>query len=259
MDLELLSRGAPSERPPLLFVHGAFHSAGCWDHHYLPWFAERGWHAHALSLRGHGKSPGNAAADNPGLDDYVEDIGTVMDAIGGPCVLVGHSMGGVLVQRARARDERAAGAVLLASSPLKPAPGVLFKIFLASPISFLKAQFGGDMAAMKQAFIPTFYSKALPKAQRERYIAELSDESGVALGELFSRGAPETPDTDRRPVLVVGGRDDWAIPLAEHEALASAFAAPVEICPGGHDLMLDPEWEASAQAIENWLQSTFCR
>ena len=27
---------------PLLFVHGGFHGAWCWEH-YLPYFASRGW------------------------------------------------------------------------------------------------------------------------------------------------------------------------------------------------------------------------
>jgi pimeloyl-ACP methyl ester carboxylesterase len=42
---------------PLLFVHGGWHAAWCWDEHFLDFFAERGFHAVAVSLRGHGRSP----------------------------------------------------------------------------------------------------------------------------------------------------------------------------------------------------------
>ncbi len=45
MQLEVLRRepASASESAPLLFVHGAFHGAWCWDVHFLPWFAPRSW------------------------------------------------------------------------------------------------------------------------------------------------------------------------------------------------------------------------
>jgi pimeloyl-ACP methyl ester carboxylesterase len=49
---------ARSDRPtPLLFVHGAWHGAWCWDEYFLDFFAGRGYRALAVSLRGHGNSP----------------------------------------------------------------------------------------------------------------------------------------------------------------------------------------------------------
>ena len=42
---------------PVLFVHGAFVAAWCWDDHFLPYFAKRGYAAHALSLRGRTMTP----------------------------------------------------------------------------------------------------------------------------------------------------------------------------------------------------------
>lgn len=37
---------------PLLFVHGAYVSAWCWEEHFLPWFARRGWPASGALLAG---------------------------------------------------------------------------------------------------------------------------------------------------------------------------------------------------------------
>ena len=56
MNLEVISKyPAGAARPtPLLFVHGAWHGAWCWDEHFLDFFAAHGYAAHALSLRGHG-------------------------------------------------------------------------------------------------------------------------------------------------------------------------------------------------------------
>ena len=46
------------EKTPVLFVHGAWHGAWCGDEHFLDFFADKGYRAVALSLRGHGAGRG---------------------------------------------------------------------------------------------------------------------------------------------------------------------------------------------------------
>ena len=57
--LEVIDKGSATESHPvpLLFVHGAGHAAWCWDEHFLDFFADKGFRAVAVSLRGHGASP----------------------------------------------------------------------------------------------------------------------------------------------------------------------------------------------------------
>ena len=57
--LEVIDKGSCSEahQVPLLFVHGAWHAAWCWDEHFFDYFADKGYRALAVSLRGHGGSP----------------------------------------------------------------------------------------------------------------------------------------------------------------------------------------------------------
>lgn len=88
MRLEVISRRPKGRaRPtPLLFVHGAFGGAWVWDQHFLPWFAEHGWEAHALSLRGHGESEGHEKVRFARLRDYVADVEQVLaDITPAPC------------------------------------------------------------------------------------------------------------------------------------------------------------------------------
>src|SRR5512144_2722393 len=75
MQLEVITRTPKGlARPmPLLFVHGAYGGAWLWDEHFLPYFAERGWAAHALSLRGHAGSDGADTVQFARLRDYVAD------------------------------------------------------------------------------------------------------------------------------------------------------------------------------------------
>jgi len=53
MNLEVIT--CEPERPahpaPILFVHGMWHAAWCWAENFLPYFAQNGYRASALSLR----------------------------------------------------------------------------------------------------------------------------------------------------------------------------------------------------------------
>src|SRR6185295_5799861 len=109
--LEVRSRlpARATRKPPLLFVHGGYGDAWCWEPYFLPWFAAKGWPAHALSLRGHGTSSGADTLFIAG----VEHVAGELDAAP---ILVGHSMGAAICERMMAtRPIR--GAALLAPVP----------------------------------------------------------------------------------------------------------------------------------------------
>ena len=50
--LEVISRlpSDPRSAPPILFVHGAWHAAWCWDEFFLSHFAAHGFEAHARAF-----------------------------------------------------------------------------------------------------------------------------------------------------------------------------------------------------------------
>ena len=55
------------------------------DRHFLPFFADRGYEAHALSLRGHGASEGHELLKFWRLWDYVADVKQVASALPALC------------------------------------------------------------------------------------------------------------------------------------------------------------------------------
>ena len=132
--LEVLSC-EPKERrhaAPLLFVHGAFAGAWVWDEHFLPWFAAQGFSAHALSLRGHGGSAGHERIDWYSIHDYVEDVAEVIADLEAAPVLIGHSMGGFVVQKYLERHSVPA-AVLMCSVPPQGLVAAQFSLLFEKP------------------------------------------------------------------------------------------------------------------------------
>ena len=67
--LEVIDKGSATDSHPvpLLFVHGAWHAAWCWDENFLGFFADKGYRAVALSLRNHGSSDENNPRALPSL------------------------------------------------------------------------------------------------------------------------------------------------------------------------------------------------
>jgi len=116
--LEVIDKGHCSDAhpTPVLFVHGALHAAWCWDEHFLNFFADNGYRVLALSLRGHGGSPTSKRLRSCSSADYVEDMCSVADSLPATPLVIGHSMGGFIVQK-YLETHRAPAGVLMASVP----------------------------------------------------------------------------------------------------------------------------------------------
>jgi pimeloyl-ACP methyl ester carboxylesterase len=80
-----------------ILVHGSFHGSWCWRR-VVPLLEAKGHRAVAVDLPGHGADRTTIAGQS--LATYVERVTDMVDAQREPVVLVGHSMGGVVVTQA---------------------------------------------------------------------------------------------------------------------------------------------------------------
>jgi pimeloyl-ACP methyl ester carboxylesterase len=117
---------------PLLFVHGGEHAAWCWDEHFLDFFADKGYRALALSLRGHGGSATSKRLRSCSIADYVEDVCSVADNLTATPVVIGHSMGGFIAQKYLETHDAPAG-VLMASVPPRGHLGATLRLVRRHP------------------------------------------------------------------------------------------------------------------------------
>src|SRR5512146_310002 len=139
MKLEMISKypSNNTQPTPLLFIHGSMHGAWCWDVHFLDYFAQHGFAAHAVNLRGHGNSYGREILRWTRISDYVEDLADAVQQLPSPPVLIGHSMGGFIIQK-YLEGHDAPGAVLLSSPGPAGLSRTAFRIARRSPLAFAK-------------------------------------------------------------------------------------------------------------------------
>ncbi len=244
--------GESSARPPLLLVHGACHGAWCWEN-WMAVLPGKGWSAYAISLRNH---PGSyPIAPQPFLSEttvehYAADVRTAAGHIARPCIVVGHSLGGITAQKYLAEQHAAgaheAGAILLTSSP----PGQLGAVFTA-PLP-TDAPYAFEPAAAAERY---FYSK--DRAVWGPAVERLVGESPSVLNQARAAGVPIDPTSLPEATLVVSAEhDNSSVP--HDRRIADFYGADYLLAEGiGHDVMLDAGWEGALEGIVTWLDSRF--
>lgn len=246
---------------PVLLVHGIALSAGVWSGQ-LRRLPRLGLRVIAIDLRGHGRSGvGTGGLD---LDRVAADIAEVAEALGlSDAVVVGHSMGAMVVLRLLATDPvLAAGggwiaALGLVATSARPAagrgvPGLRLALFASRPLLAVAANLARLLTG------PT-----LPDHDAADPIAAVTfagdpDPGAVRLVRRVSAGVPARTTAELAlravrldqaaglaaiavPTVVVVGTDDLVTPPGHARALVAAIpgAELVELDGCGHEVMLE--------------------
>jgi len=253
--LEVIDKGTTTTTHPvpLLFVHGGCHSAWCWDDGFLDHFANRGFRAVALSLRGHGRSSSDKPLHRCSMADFADDVRAVADTMEPAPALIGHSVGGFIVQK-YLENHQTPAAVLMASLPPSGARGASVRVIRRHPLVALRSNFTlqPEVVFKPPLTRERLFSSSTPQEIIDACAARLEPESLRALWFDAMFRLPK-PDKVSTPVLVLGGAHDGTVTNDDVHATARAYRTNAELFPMGHNMMLEPGWPAVAERIESWL------
>jgi len=258
VDLEVL-RHAPAVKSrkhkiPLLFIHGAYTAAWCWEEHFLPFFAAQGYASYGVSLSGHGASRGRGHLDSFGINDYINDVAEVAAELPVPPVLIGHSMGGFVVQKYLEKHQ-APAAVLMCSAPPQGLMSAAFGLMFQKPglMSDLNSVMGGGRVSV-DTIREALFAQPIAAEDLLRYLRLSQSESHRAIWDMTLFNLPHPSRVNKTPLLVLGGEFDQLIPASLVEMTARTYSVEAEIFPGmGHGLMLERDWQVVAARILSWL------
>ena len=201
----LVSKVGAGRRGRALLLHGAGGDCFQWAAEVIPQLHSAGLSVCAPALPGHGRPTNPFRARLDALMSCVEEWAALID----PTVVVGHSMGGYLVQRLLEK-RYVPKAVLLASMPSDAREGDIAHVRSELRCSYSRAVID---AAMRTA-----PAVDLASARRGRFI-------------------------------VIGGEADTVVPKAWTQATARNFDVPPSFVAGGHQLLRGGSSAYVARAI----------
>ena len=256
--LEVISAGPRwgYKGAPIVFVHGAFGAAWMWDEHFLSYFARTGRRVYALSLRGHGRSDGRNDLNTTSFSDYIDDVKHVLARVGAPPILVGHSLGGLIVQRLIGHVPMS-GIILMASAPPE---GTLFvgnSLVRAGPAALfdhLHRTVRGRTRLQIDTWRRTLFSDKLSARRVAHYAALMGPESPRALSDAQIPSVIVSARMAKVPALVIAADGDRIIDHSMSRRTIHYHGATFQkVAPSGHALMIDVSWRQAAKFIRLWL------
>lgn len=262
----------PAADTPVVFIHGLWLHSDSWGA-WMDLFREAGYDVSAPGWPGDSGSVEETrrnedAVAGYGIDAVVAQYADAISGLGAKPIVIGHSFGGLIVQRLLGENLAAAG-VAIDPAPIK---GILYlppsalrvaSVALRNPanrkraVSLTREQFRyGFGNALSAAESDELYERwTIPSPGKPLF------EAAVANFSPRSPAKVDTKNDSRGPLLLTSGGKDHTVPPAvvkqtrKRYRKSPALTDLIEFPDRGHTLALDSGWRDVADATLNWLRA----
>jgi non-heme chloroperoxidase len=256
---------------PVVFVHGLWLHSDSWGA-WVDLFRESGYAPTAPGWPGDSSTIEQTrkqadAVAGKGIDDVVKHYAGIIGVLDTKPIVIGHSFGGLIVQRLLGEDLAAAG-VAIDAAPIKgvvylpPSALRVASIALLNPLNKKRA------VALTAKQFRYGFGNALSEAEsNELYERWTIPSPGKPLFEAaaanFSPRSPakvNTANATRGPLLLTAGGKDHTVPRTITKSTlkqyrkSSAVTDYKEFPDRGHSLGIDAGWRDVADAVLAWLK-----
>lgn len=242
----------PKFKPVLVLLHGLWSNSSCWQ----PWashFANLGWEGWALNLRGRFEPHALDVLRRVTFEQCVEDLRRVIRTAPFPPVLLAHSFGGLIAQKA-AEEAQLSALVLLSSLPPEEIGADLPRTLRLLRLKYLPLLWLGRPFRLEEKDFVRNWVALAPEQLRGEIPRRMVPESGRLARLFFRRSVRIETQRIACPVLVIGGIADQVIGVAAQRAWARRLGADFHAYPEhGHLIIQEEESERLVGDIHRWL------
>lgn len=252
-------------KPKIFFIHGMFLNPKSWEA-WINYFENQGYECEAPAWALHQGEPAflrnnvPGGLGNLGLDTIYQDYAALLSAEPEPPVVIGHSMGGLVMQKLAAAGSIRAGVGICSVAPNR---------MLAADLGFLRNSasitnpFAGDkpFEMTPELFHQNFgntMTEADSNAAWEEYAVH---ESRQVLRNTMGEDGEVDTSMPHVPLLFIGAAEDQIIPSSLVRRNAHAYSDErshseyVEFSSRGHFICGQNGWEEVALRVANWLEA----
>ncbi len=247
----------------IVFIHGMYMNSLCWEH-WESYFQKNGfktlapdWPGRDQSIESLRKNYLNSQLGELTLSKIIEHYTNILEKLDEKPIIIGHSMGGLVVQLLHQKDLAAAGVAIDSAAPM----GVF-----STKWSFLKANWAHITPFVSQSrpIVMTFerfqyaFVNGLPmEEQRSAYDRYVVPESRRVPRESLT--AKVDFKKQKPPLLLVAGSADNIIPASLNKSNYNKYKSSSSVTsfnefPGRtHYIIGQKGWEEVAGYVNDWL------
>jgi pimeloyl-ACP methyl ester carboxylesterase len=250
---------------PVVFIHGMYMTPLCWQG-WIAHFQARGFDGLAPAWPGRDRTVAELRARHPDpelgaltLSAVIEHLAGVVQGLGVRPVLVGHSMGGLIVQLLLQRGVAAAGVAIDSAPP----QGVF-----TARWSFVRSNWGHvnpliprsrPVAMTFERFRYAFVNGLPENVQRVAFDTQVVPESRRIPAESLTRTARVDFRRPGAPLLLIAGSQDNLIPASLNRRNHARYRRPAsvtdfrEFAGRTHFIIGQDGWQEVADYVATWI------
>jgi non-heme chloroperoxidase len=249
----------------IVMIHGMWGGAWCWDI-FKSYFEDKGYQCYVPILRHHDIEPGDTPPKELGttsLVDYVADLEAYIKKLPEKPIIMGHSMGGLLVQMLSQKD-LATKSVLLTPAPPADIHAISCSVFKCFLSMFLQWGFWRKPHRIPFERAVFAFLHQLPEHQRKIEYNKLVYESGQASSEIGlwlldpNKASKVDESLITAPQLIITASNDRIVPAVVVRKIAKKYSRTAdfkEFENHSHWLIGEECWEEVANYVLDWIEN----
>lgn len=258
----------PEPARVMILIHGYAEYAGRYDAMAI-YFAQRGFAVHAFDQAGHGRTEG-ARGHVDRFDRLIQEVERFVDLVqlehpGQPIVLVGHSMGGLVVAGTAVLRKPAVDRIVLSGALLDLGSGggirQTMSLWVARVLSLIAPSVGLaaglDLAGLSRD------PEVIRRYEADPYVKDRMSARFAAGMSAMVKAVSAAPHKVERPILILHGEADSITPPSGSQQFFSGLSPEIasesalKLYPDlRHEIFNEPEREEVWLDILHWLDGT---
>ncbi|KMQ67054.1 alpha/beta hydrolase [Chryseobacterium sp. FH2] len=248
----------------IVFIHGLFVNSTSWKE-WKTYFETQGYTVHTPSNPGHEGDPRSlkknipAELKNVSFDDTVENLVKFIDKLPEKPIIIGHSFGGLMVQKLIDMGKAVAG-VSIDGAPPKNVMAPFSTVKIVWPVvNFFKGN--SVFLGTKEWYHKAFFNNYSKEESDKLYEAVAAPESRrLARDPLFKPSAKLDLNKSHEPLLFIAGSNDNIFPAEFSRKIANAYKDQTSIVDfkifegRSHFIAGEKGWEEVAGYVLSWLK-----